>query len=392
MTLTPCSNAVSPIAPAGLDLTGLVQELQRLMSVRAVMIGLLGPGGVRRDECLASWGVPVDALTAWCEGRHVQDRLFEQARQRGMASGPASSCAVNGNWSVGAMVNMVVLPEPLPQRRSWWGIAIGGDEPLMHRHQHVLGLLLRGAQCRYDTPSEPRMGRLILGWDHRVIHVDPYLALRFHNEPSFRESILSIMREIVPQRWPDLEDNGSHDLAVTVGGERTWICFRRESVTSMPHARRWCVEIRPLPDDDLPTPGLIEDVRIARALAYIHDHFHQAPPLSRIAQAAHVSSFHFHRLFTRQVGASPKQYLQRRQLQMAKWMLWHTRASVGYISSATGFSSHGHFTSTFHRLVGVSPSEYREQAGMLWLSASHSGAPAAETDVPMHMDPSGQTD
>ncbi|MDZ4821746.1 MAG: helix-turn-helix domain-containing protein, partial [Planctomycetota bacterium] len=30
------------------------------------------------------------------------------------------------------------------------------------------------------------------------------------------------------------------------------------------------------------------------------------------------------------------------------------------VASATGFSSHGHFASTFHRLIGVSPTEYRE--------------------------------
>ena len=34
--------------------------------------------------------------------------------------------------------------------------------------------------------------------------------------------------------------------------------------------------------------------------------------------------------------------------------------SLGNVASATGFSSHGHFTSTFHRVVGAIPSQYRE--------------------------------
>ena len=45
---------------------------------------------------------------------------------------------------------------------------------------------------------------------------------------------------------------------------------------------------------------------------------------------------------------------------MAKWMLRALRIPIGSIAEMTGFSSHGHFTSTFHRLIGVSPTEYRE--------------------------------
>ena len=82
--------------------------------------------------------------------------------------------------------------------------------------------------------------------------------------------------------------------------------------------------------------------------------------LAVASKQAGMSPLHFQRLYMKQVGISPKQYLMRKQLQMAKWFLRAHRIHISKVASATGFSSHGHFTSTFHRLIGVSPTEYRE--------------------------------
>jgi AraC family transcriptional regulator, regulatory protein of adaptative response / methylated-DNA-[protein]-cysteine methyltransferase len=106
--------------------------------------------------------------------------------------------------------------------------------------------------------------------------------------------------------------------------------------------------------------GIVSDPRIAQAIAYIHENFDSSPSLTDIARHVHVSPFHFHRLFSKQVGASPKHYLQKKQLQMARWWLRRTNTAIANVAKQAGFSSHGHFTSTFHRVVGKSPSEYRE--------------------------------
>jgi len=139
-----------------------------------------------------------------------------------------------------------------------------------------------------------------------------------------------------------------------------WVCFRRCRAVEGPGHEHWYLEVRSLEPDELTTVGLVADPRIAQALAFIHEQFAQAPSLADISRHVHVSPFHFHRLFTRQVGISPKHYLQRKQLQVAKWLLRQGGVPIATIAVRTGFSSHGHFTSTFHRLVGVSPSEYRE--------------------------------
>jgi len=152
------------------------------------------------------------------------------------------------------------------------------------------------------------------------------------------------------------------DMALEVAGTPLWIMFRKARLLPRDDALQWHLQVRALEEDALPPVGVVKDDRVARAIAHIHDHFHESPSLADIAQVVHVSPFHFHRLFTRQVGVSPKHYLQRKQLQVAKWLLRQGGIPIGDIAQRTGFSSHGHFTSTFHRLVGLSPSDYREQA------------------------------
>ena len=209
-----------------------------------------------------------------------------------------------------------------------------------------------------DAPREQEKGTLLVGKDYRLIHSDPYSRAHFLRFPGYFDEFISLFRRVVDQRWPELDDDAWHDFAASVAGRRLWICFRLRRLGET--HRQWQIETRPL-DEDLPAAGVLDDDRVARALAYIHDAHGSAPSLNDVADAVGVSPFHFHRLFSQAVGVSPKQYLQRKQLQMARWMLRAADAPIGTIARRAGFSSHGHFTATFQRLAGMSPTAYREQ-------------------------------
>jgi AraC-like DNA-binding protein len=179
--------------------------------------------------------------------------------------------------------------------------------------------------------------------------------------PEMLGQLLSVLHPVIRQRWPDMDDGGTRDIAVQLADKPFWVRFHDGRVPGLSQsAQRWYLELHPLEPGELSVVGVVEDDRIARAIGFIHDNFKQSPSLNEIAEAAHVSPFHFHRLFSRYVGLSPKHYLQNKQLQVARWLLRATRTPIGMVAQETGFSSHGHFTSTFHRLVGVSPTEYRE--------------------------------
>lgn len=78
-----------------------------------------------------------------------------------------------------------------------------------------------------------------------------------------------------------------------------------------------------------------------------------------LARAAGLSPAHFSREFRRAFGEPPHQYLLTRRLERAATLLRNTDRSVTEICFAVGLSSVGSFTSSFGRVYGLSPREYR---------------------------------
>jgi AraC-like DNA-binding protein len=78
-----------------------------------------------------------------------------------------------------------------------------------------------------------------------------------------------------------------------------------------------------------------------------------------MAGAAGLSRAHFSREFRRTFGESPHGYLLTRRLERAAALLRNTDHSVAEICFSVGLQSVGSFTSSFGRVYGRSPTEYR---------------------------------
>jgi len=78
-----------------------------------------------------------------------------------------------------------------------------------------------------------------------------------------------------------------------------------------------------------------------------------------MARAACLSAAHFSREFRRAFGETPHQYLLTRRLERAAALLRTTDRSVSDICLAVGLRSVGSFTTSFGRLFGRSPTQYR---------------------------------
>ena len=78
-----------------------------------------------------------------------------------------------------------------------------------------------------------------------------------------------------------------------------------------------------------------------------------------MAAAAGLSPPYFSREFRRVFGESPHQYLLTRRMERAAALLRNTDRSVTQICHDVGLTSVGSFTTTFRRLHGASPSDYR---------------------------------
>lgn len=332
-------------------------SIQKYLKCNAAGIGLIDKARPQHDEILAAHGWPETALNRWLAGS--KDKLRDAAAKDGIACAYPGQKANSPLLKTGHAV-VCMLPENIGDGRWWWLMLARNSKAFSNADQEKTRHLLRRFQSRFAMPNEIQLRRIVVGHDGRLIAADLDTKDMFLDKPALFDELLATFYRVIEQRYPKLGFHQTRDIAVQLGSQSYWMCFARRRVLAAEQTFHWYIELRPLDDDELPVVGTVKDDRIAKALAQIHDKYSDVPSLTALAKLAGMSQFHFHRLFSNQVGTSPKQYLLRKQMQMAKWMLRAQQIRIGEIADETGFSSHGHFTSTFQRMIEMSPTEYRE--------------------------------
>ena len=358
-TLTDLRTA--PPDPWSDDPSAVLSAIAQQVGFDACAIGVINVQAPQIDEFFLAHGWPEPEFISWTQVGFQSDRLLRAALRTGMVVAEPDHPEADSPLTRQRYALSLALAESFNHQRWWWLLLARNAGSFSAVEQQVAGLLLRRWQMRFALPHEPRLRRLLLGHDHRLILADLDTQADLLHQPDMLDEVIAGLPPVVQQRYPDLPDRTTRDLAVNLMGQPWWACFHRARAVEGGRLAQWYLELRPLDSDDIPPLGLVKDDRIAQAVAYIHEHFATSPSLGEIARVVHISPFHFHRLFTRQVGVSPKQYVQKKQLQVAKWLLRKGGVPIGEVAQKTGFSSHGHFTSTFHRVVGASPSEYRDR-------------------------------
>jgi len=103
----------------------------------------------------------------------------------------------------------------------------------------------------------------------------------------------------------------------------------------------------------------LDDARVRRAVEFMAEHLEDDIGLGDIAAAAHLSPYHFARMFKNTMGMPPHRYLGQLRIDAAKRMLASNELPLAQISAACRFSTQANFTRAFRRAVGVTPGEYR---------------------------------
>ena len=104
--------------------------------------------------------------------------------------------------------------------------------------------------------------------------------------------------------------------------------------------------------------------RIENAISYIDTNYRAQPTLEEIANHIGLSEYHFHRLFQRWVGITPKRFLQYLTADHARVLLKNSRTVLDAVYE-TGLSSAGRLHDLFVTLHGATPGDIKLQgAGM----------------------------
>ena len=102
------------------------------------------------------------------------------------------------------------------------------------------------------------------------------------------------------------------------------------------------------------------DVAVLARLA-IDSEFHAQFSLPKLAARLHVSSDHLRERFRLAVGEPPSRYLLSRRIAAAQELLRTCELPVQEVARMCGFRDPLYFSRQFHRLVGCSPTLWRQQ-------------------------------
>jgi AraC-like DNA-binding protein len=95
------------------------------------------------------------------------------------------------------------------------------------------------------------------------------------------------------------------------------------------------------------------------ALDYIRNHYAEDFYIESLADLCHLSPTHFRRLFQKQLGTTPLDFLHQVRIVAGCSLLLTSTAGIAEIAEAIGYSSLSCFNRHFLRFMGTSPSRWR---------------------------------
>ena len=102
--------------------------------------------------------------------------------------------------------------------------------------------------------------------------------------------------------------------------------------------------------------------RLCRVIRYIDEHLDEDISLLDLAMVTGLTPDHFGAAFKTSIGKTPHRYHIERRIHRAKELLLDVTLTIAQVAHEVGFSSQSHFTASFHKTTGMSPSEFRRRS------------------------------
>lgn len=117
--------------------------------------------------------------------------------------------------------------------------------------------------------------------------------------------------------------------------------------------------IRNILDIKISREVVAERFEIEKTVEFMLQYYGKKITVKDMARLANMSESNYIRLFKKESGMAPLEYLIKLRLDKAKKLLRTGSKTITEISLQCGFSSPSHFSSSFAKHMGITPSEYQ---------------------------------
>lgn len=103
----------------------------------------------------------------------------------------------------------------------------------------------------------------------------------------------------------------------------------------------------------------LTSILVKRAICYLNDNATYSISRWQIAGSVNISEDYLTRIFRKEIGISPWDYLNRYRIQIASRLLLETGSSISEIAALTGFQDQAYFCRVFRKVKGFPPGNIR---------------------------------
>ncbi len=98
---------------------------------------------------------------------------------------------------------------------------------------------------------------------------------------------------------------------------------------------------------------------IEEVLAYISENADKPLTLGQLAKKASLSPYYFTRVFKKETGFTPHEYIIRVRVEFAKFLLTTTDARIKEVAFRSGFENESSFCTSFKKATGTTPLKFK---------------------------------
>lgn len=175
-----------------------------------------------------------------------------------------------------------------------------------------------------------------------------------------REVMDHFRRELVNIFLSCLRDNGISSR--TVFEDSALSGLNRASVLSSANMLRFAERLFSLTEEALRDLMDADDI-IARADAYIREHFRENINREDVAAVACITPNYLSKQFRNKKGMNLREYINKIRIDEAKRLLLSTNLTVSEIAGMAGYDNISYFSTVFRKHVGMSPVDWRLEKG-----------------------------